>query len=43
MKKIIADSKLMTGIKETETKIFEKLKSTVLLQMSLQDSNKKTK
>ena len=35
------DSKLMTRIKETETKIFEKLKSIVLLQMGLQDSNKK--
>ena len=34
-------SKLMTRIKETETKIFEKLKSTDLLQMALQDSNKK--
>ena len=35
------NSKLVTGIEETETKIFEKLKSTVLLQMGLQDSDKK--
>ena len=35
------DSKLVTGINETETKTFENLKSTVLLQMGLPESNKK--
>ena len=35
------DSKLMTRIKETETKIFEKLENIYLLQMGLQDSYKK--
>ena len=34
-------SKLVTGINETETKTFENLKSTVLLQMGLPESNKK--
>ena len=35
------DSKLMTRIKETKTKIFEKLENILLLQMGLQDSYKK--
>ena len=41
MKEGKKDSKLVTGINETETKTFENLKSTVLLQMGLPESNKK--